>query len=240
MGLSTAYGAVGTDTGVMIAPVELARETRPGLVVAHGRGGNGVSVLYAASVTMSESVMPSAQIWPTVCTDMGGTTHWGNDAAVTRFGEAVTAVRAGVANTGPVLIYLLSMGTMVGLRWALANPSEVAAIAIGLGTVDLAYMHDQNTAGWAAEMETAHGVGGTWAGNATITARDPMQNTAALSALASRMHFWFASDDIYAITARQQAFIDAVGCGSTNLGAVGHTANAVPGAQVADWFKGYA
>lgn len=212
--------------------------TRRGVVYAHSLGGTYLSAFDSTVARDPLSTFAADGGMPTLCTTLGGTSTWGNDASQTAMSADFTELTTTHgAKTDKVFLYAASMGGLPSLRWTLANPAKVAGVALVCPCVDLAYEHDQDVFGYGAIIETAHGITGTYAGNATITARDPMQQTAAMAATGVPIKMWYASNDVQTVTARQQAYITATGCQSSSLGAVGHTITNVPWGEVVQFFQ---
>jgi hypothetical protein len=239
MGISTSYGTIGTESGVtlverMYKPDGIERA----VVVCHGRGELGVTgALYSGQTSLLRSL---AQTFPVVENDLTGSAHWGKDAALTKLGDSVAyalGTLGGLATK--VYLWAISMGTLPAIRYLLANPTKVAALALTVPVTDLVYQHDTNPAGFASEIETTLGISGTYAGNSTITAMDPNQQVAAIAATGVPVKAWIASDDTTAVTARQQAFITALGCDSVNAGAVGHTYAATTVGEIDTFFAAH-
>lgn len=199
-----------------------------------------MSCLTSGQVDLVRSLGSS---FPVVENDLGGIATWGNSAATTKVGDAVSFAQSASglgAKTDKVFIWAISMGTLPAVRYLLANPTKVSALALTVPIVDLAYEHDNNIGGFASEIETALGISGTYAGNGSITAIDPIQQASAIVATGVPIKVWYSSDDAVAVTARQQAFITATGCSSTNAGAQGHTYAATSTGAIEAFFSTYA
>jgi hypothetical protein len=236
MGLVASYGTKGTEVGATVIRHDYQLSGRDrGIIHCHGRGGTPADATVLGG-GLFYVIQACGAIAPNIMPTLGGTTTWGNDVSQTKLGDAITYLQGTLgAASGTVCIYAASMGALTALNYYRANPTKVAAIALGMPAVDLAYEHDNNIGGWAVEIETAYG--GTSAYNAAVAGHDPMQHTSDFTGVP--MKVWYASDDTAAITARQQAFISATGCQSQNLGAVGHTLTAVPADEVVAFFKNY-
>jgi hypothetical protein len=164
---------------------------------------------------------------------------WGNDTGSTRAGQLWTYQKANFgAKTDKVCLYGASMGAATLLRWALANVSSVACFAGIIPALSLVDLHDNNRGGFAAEIETAHGVTGTYAGNPTITGRDPGQNAASY---AFPIKLWYSGDDPTVVPATVAAFAAAApNCSTVNMGNFGHAANPRYASDVATFLRQYA
>jgi pimeloyl-ACP methyl ester carboxylesterase len=237
MGLVGSYGTKGTESGITVTPhVYPTNGSVRGVVVCQGHGAVGVDALTPGGGGF-DPVHSCGSQFPTVCNDFSSTTHWGNDAAQTKLGDAITFLQGALgAKSGGVLLYAASMGALLALNYARANPSKIAAIALGMPVVDLAYEHTNNVNGWATEIETTYGGSSAYA--SAEAGHDPTQHTSSYTSVPMKM--WRASNDTSAITARQDAFASAVGCPVSDLGAVGHTLSLVPGAEVRDFLMAHA
>jgi alpha-beta hydrolase superfamily lysophospholipase len=155
---------------------------------------------------------------PIISAKYGGQV-WGNDTAQTRVGDAIAYMTGGEFNakTDKVLLLGVSMGGMLALNWARANPSKVAAIILFYPAVNLQWIHDN---GGAATTEAAYG-GSLASFNAAVAAHDPLQHTAEYAGVPIQM--WYSDADTVVGTANQQAFLAAVsGIESHLLPGAGH------------------
>lgn len=207
-----------------------------GVVICHGRSG-----VAAHGATATSQGFPCAQAFaaqgPTLYPDLAGATTWGNDASQTKLGDAITYLQGTLgAKAGKVGLVAISMGALPALNYALANPTQIAAIALLIPVTDLQYIYD-NDAAIATECDTAYTNAAGFA--AAVATHDPNQNTAAFVATAIPVKMWRSSDDTTAWTARQDAYATAIGCAKVDLGAVGHTALAVTPADVVSWVSPY-
>lgn len=221
-----------------------AQATNPaGVIVTHGRGvgfSQMVTPGYAERIAIA---LADAGI-PVLCIDAGGTVTWGNDASLTAVGNAITRLQSAAVGAGLSGTHLMgySMGGLVVLNYARAHSAQIKTISLIAPVVDLVYSHDTQGA-YSAEQQTAFGLGaGSFAGVGIITSHDPMQNTGA-HASGPPVRMWRASDDTVATTARQDAFMTALGSNgvTTDLGAVGHgpAPMAVTPAQVVSFVQAH-
>lgn len=236
MSLVASFGTKGTESGVTVTPYVYPQDgSVRGVVVCQGHGAIGVNALTPGSGGYSSAFSCGSQ-FPTVCNNYSSNHHWGNDAAQTKVGDAITYLQGTLgAKAGTVLLYGASMGGLLVLNYARNNPAKVAAVALGQPLVDLAYEHDNNIDGFASEIETAYGGASGYA--SAVASHDPIQHTA--SYIGVPMKVWYATNDASAITARQLVFIAATDCDSSNLGAIGHSPPLVPGAEVFDFLRYY-
>jgi pimeloyl-ACP methyl ester carboxylesterase len=213
------YQATERDVCVFPRSYNFDATKRP-VVYAHSFGQDAMEVLLPTQLQPATATLADAGL-PVVSGDLAGTATWGNDTAQARYGTLKTFSQGAIVQgkAGTVLGLAFSMGALTLLNWARANPTLLAAIALICPVVDLAYEHDNNINGFAAGIETAYT---NLAGyTAAVATHDPMQNTAAHTS-GPPIHIWRASDDAIAVTARQDAFISAVGCPWSDMGSVGH------------------
>lgn len=196
-----------------------------GVLIHGGRGQTCLSNLPPDRITN----MLTEDLIPVGYADYSDGKTWGNDTGSTRVGQAWTYQKANWgAKTDKVCLYGASMGCLTLLRWALANVSSVACFVGLIPALSLVSLHDDNTvanAGLSAsEIETAHGVSGTYAGNATITARDPLQNAASYTFPILLM---YSGNDPVAVPAAVTSFAAAApDVTLVNMGNLGHAASA--------------
>jgi predicted alpha/beta hydrolase family esterase len=224
------------------ASSELAAEVGParpngarGVVYAHGAAQTAKDI--AGNVFVQPPLFGLAQI-PFIAADLAGGTAWGNDACKARMDDAWAYLQSKYkAKADKVLLYGQSMGSLAVLTWALANPTKVAACAVCLPIVNLVDVHDNNRGSFAATIETALGISGTYAGNATITARDPFQNTAAFT---FPMKMWISDTDTVGRPADATSFAASVGAPTVSLGSIGHSLSSFVAQDAVDYLKAYA
>lgn len=234
MSVRSVYGAQGSENGVRILDGDAkAAGVRPLVVWVHGRGVGGVT----ARTNNGFLLRPIAEAgYLVVANDIGGTTTWG--AEWQKVTDAVSCGQTTLgASAGQVALICSSMGALSGLRYARANPAQVACIALMVPVTDLAYQHDPSPNGWASEIEAAYIAAGT-SYAAAVADMDPMQNTAGHAA-GPPLAIWRATDDAVAITERQDAFADATGAKVHSLGAVGHAFGTVDAAEVIAFLRRY-
>lgn len=238
MPVAGSYGTKGTENGYTATGTRvLANATLPVILFNHGLGGSALTANDSVNQGVTAALVERGYMVQS--NDMGGTGTLMNATAQTKESDAKTYAQAGGGGkAGKVGILGRSGGGALAAIWALANPSLVACVGLIVPLTDLAYEHDHDTGGNAAAYETATGISGTYAGNGAVTPFDPQQNVTALVATGIPFYVWYASNDAQVTPARQQAFITAMGCGSTNMGAVGHTGSA-SASGVVDFFKAH-
>lgn len=223
--LSTQVGTgvyVASETHIVHAPRK--RFSKRALIIHGGWGQTALDGL-APAVLQQFAAENGA---PTMFADFSDGKTWGNATGQSRVSSAWSFMQStfGV-KTDKVVLYGASMGAMVCLRWAMANPSNVAAIMGMIPANSLVDLHDSApgiTAGQKTDMETKLGVSGTYAGNGTITAIDPFQNPSSFSSIP--MLLFYSGDDTTVRPATVTGFATAVGSNVTavNMGNYGHGA----------------
>jgi alpha-beta hydrolase superfamily lysophospholipase len=232
----TAFGTQGTETGVLGMNARHSGGGKP-VVACHGRADFGSQ--FFNPTWMRPSVLGLCEAnYVVLSPDLSAQSPWGNDASQTKVGDAKIRLQSAAvgAASGKIGLIGISAGALTVLNWARANPTLVAAIALICPVVDLAYEHDQNIAGFAAEIEAAYT---NLAGyTAAVATHDPMQNTAS-HASGPPIRMWRTTDDTVAVTARQDAFAAAVGSNlvTTSLGTGGHTGANIDATQVVSFFQ---
>jgi alpha-beta hydrolase superfamily lysophospholipase len=231
----TSYGTKGTEIGQSVVARRFVGDaTRPAALFCHGRGTTPLEV---TDPTWGQGVSKALAEagYPVLAGTLSGTAPWGNDASQAKLADARTYAQGTLgAASGKVGLVGLSMGALTALNWTRANPTLVACIALLIPVTDLDYLHANNVNGWAAEIEAAYT---NLAGyNAAVATHDPNQNTSS-HASGPPIKVWYSSTDTSAVTARQQAFITAVGCPSVSLGAVGHALTGLDAQQVVAFFQ---
>lgn len=229
---ATVYGVgryVASESHTAVVPLRYRPDgTRPLILYAPSRGNTSIQAKAAGWFDEVIAALAMAG-YIVLAGDLGGTTVWGSPTAQSRLTSLKTYGQGTLgAKAGPVGLLATSMGTPAILNWAKNNLSSAACAAASVALPDLGYEYANNVNGYAAEISTAHG-------GAPSSANDPMQNTAALAPLPMKM--WFANNDAVAPTARAQAFVDATGCQSASLGAVGHQPSSTPPADVVAFFQ---
>lgn len=142
---------------------------------------------------------------------------WGGTTGQARVAGAITHARNVLGASGPAVLVGYSQGGMAALRYAMTNPSEVAAVVGLLPATDLDYIRDNDIAGQRDDIDTIYGV--TYPA-ALPTGVNPADNTGDFDL---PMAFWYASDDAMVSAAATTTFASATGAEVHNVGALGHT-----------------
>jgi len=164
-----------------------------------------------------------------------GPTHWAKPTALTAFGDGKTYIQSDPwsAAAGPVGSLAESMGTLLAILYALANPTHISAMALALPLVDFLAFYSENRGGFASEISTARG----GAPDSTV---DPMSRAADIAALDIPIKLWASSDDTLTPLDEAQAFATAVGAECVDMGAVGHATYDAFAAEAADFLAAHA
>jgi pimeloyl-ACP methyl ester carboxylesterase len=201
--------------------------TAKGVLFAHGSGGTfhtALGIPAIPEVARSGFVVLSG--------DLGGGVTYANNATMTRMDEAVAYLRSGNrASTGKLSLIGSSMGAANVLGWARTHISEVERIALLIPVVDVEDVRANNRGAEQAGIEAAWGGNAAW--QAARPTRNPIEYAAALAGIPIKC--WYATDDSIVMPSRVQAFADASGAKLSSMGAVGHSAAAVPFGEVAEF-----
>lgn len=173
---STGLGVyVASERHVFWAPKHYKFDgTKVGVIYCPPKGQTAINVLtdfIAAAIVAAGFPLISADY-----NNVDGTTpQWGNDLAGTRVGQVRTLAQSTYGfKSGPVLGYGGSMGSATLMRYAVDNPSNVAALAMGIPICDLAYAHDNDVQSNQAGIETAYATSTTATGNITPALGTPV------------------------------------------------------------------
>lgn len=174
---------------------------------------------------------------PVIATDQGGASNWGADPAPARMDGALARIGEFGARTDRVLLLADSMGAVVALNWARANPELVAAVALLVPVVNMEHAHDNASAPLPANIEAAYG--GNAAYLAALATRNPFEHQEAYAEMPIRL--WYSDDDPTAAASQVLEFAEGSDSDAVSMGAVGH---AVPAAfdvaPVAEFLTGHA
>ena len=133
-----------------------ANQTRRGLLAFHGAGGDADDYFTASS---GASDLYAERHVAVMWGDFDGPYTFGNDDAITSVGEAWTWMKANLGTkTDQVILAGGSMGALVALNWARANPTLVACCVLTIPLLDLDTAYQEDTLGLRDEIGTAYGV----------------------------------------------------------------------------------
>jgi pimeloyl-ACP methyl ester carboxylesterase len=174
-----------------------------------------------------------ADLYPTLAMDLGevgvtpnGTDGWANNTVMSRITSGATYLQGTMgAKSGKLLLYGFSMGALATLAWAAHNPTKVAAVFVGIPTINLGDIWTNNTSGFTAAINTAYG--GTYSPTATDgvyggqvqAAHDVYymsQNTPSLFTSFPIM-MWYGSSDVTAQPSFVTAFASSVNTAGGNV-----------------------
>lgn len=205
--------------------------TKRGIIYCHGAAEAGWTVLGPSGTKNMEAALVRTLVdgygFPLYSADLGlpgnGTTgaeSWGNDNARTRVGQCRTRIQALGAKSGKVILLTLSMGTLVALRYAYANPTLVAAIVAVLPVVDTDEMRLLNFGGNVRPaVDAAYGV--TYPTALPAGSNPYTLITGPISGVP--IQFWYASDDAIASPSKAVTFGTTVGADMHNMGPGDHS-----------------
>lgn len=182
LGSRSVGGYVASEIANVIACRTAKPQSDPAALVLLGHGSNGDSIYSQAEEPVLDSTRLLADSRYVVAVgDLGSTTHWGNDTAVTRVGQLKSFVQGSSvlpvqAKAGGVFIFAKSMGTLAALNFARANPTLVKAIASVWPCIDLNDMYVNNRGGFASEISTVYG-------GAPPSSKNPAANTSELAGI---------------------------------------------------------
>ena len=211
-----------------------------GVLFFHGATGTGPGCVdYTVPGTM-RLLNAIAERFPVLSIDAGGPQAWGNTTARARAADGRTYLQGTWgAKSGPVLCVGESMGALLAMNYAKANPTHVAAVVGVIPVCDLNDVVSNNRGGAAANINTAYG--GTYSEGTHGPTGNPA-NYAASYATPTRL--FYASDDTTVISSTVTAFAAAAqSVTASSLGALGHTeaaVDAVPRPTVLDFLSQYA
>lgn len=225
--IRTTYGLDRYFTGEYDAVFGTARSwagaQSAGVVFCHG-ANESATIAYADNA--QRAIMRGVGLNATVHVgDLGGTNTWGNDTAIARVEDAVTYLRSGWGQGGPVVLVGISMGNLSAMAYALANPDDVAAIASVIPALDLNDLVTNR--GMGAAINPAYG--GAYNDGTDGPTHSPVLFAADLPAVPIKL--WYASDDPLCVASTVTAFVAARPSTVTvNVGALGHSDAAVAAA----------
>lgn len=208
------------------------QSTRRGVIFCHGAGGSALNALFLTDVpAQAKLVRALADSGHTVLAgDFGGSQTWGNDTSLARVGQAVTHLTAlsGVLS-GKVHLVGISMGGLVALNYAKANPTLVASVTAIIPTVDIPAAYDADISGAAALIDTAYG--GTYVDDDQKADHNPV-HWGPLESSFVPTKVWHASDDPWCPLASYQAFAATPNATLTDVGALGHSDAAIAASPI--------
>ena len=220
--------------------------TKRGVFVFHGAGGTAREPLnlpystgWAGQGLMKEVAERGR---PIISADFNGLSTWANDPTMSKIGAAYNYFKPdGAAPEDERLIaddkiacIGASMGAATAVRWATTAPGHLLAerLALLIPALDFGFLFD-NFSQHATTMTNA------WGSRAAAVAAQPLAIASQLPDIPVKI--WYASDDtVYApgqaTTLVEQFAADVPGpVEIVNMGAVGHTVQATPADDIADF-----
>lgn len=144
-GVGYAAGAPGESYLLMRRKGVPLDGTHPLIVCLHGHGGTSLHYLPGASPTLTG---PGYHAWRlaesgfiVLAIDAGGTTTWGDAAAIARITDAVAFAAGLGAKTTKIGLMGWSMGCAAALNWIKRNPAEVGAAWLWAAATDLDFFN---------------------------------------------------------------------------------------------------
>lgn len=164
-------------------------------------------------------------------TGNGGPGSWGNDTAMTSLTALHTYATSKMGGATKVILMGGSQGGAHATRWAAANPTKVACVALGIGAVDIEDIRANNRNGYQASVEAAHGLA---AGQSVPAGRSGVSVAPSLTV---PVLDYYSDDDPICVAATHAAFAAAnpTMIDSRSFGAQGHTLTSYPYSTVIDW-----
>ena len=236
MHASYGIGRYAASEADVVCRSRTATTGRPAVLQLGGRGTTATIDLLNGS---PEQEALADRGFTVMAADWSGTTHWGNDTAQARVATAKTYVQATPygAKAGKVCLSGRSMGGLLSVLYALANPTAVQAVALAIPAVGLVDIHDNNRGGFATEIETAYGGASAW--NTAKAAHDAASRAGEYAALGIPTKIWYSSDDPICVPSVVTAFATAVGASTVNMGAQGHGVYSTFPGEAADFLAAH-
>jgi hypothetical protein len=211
-----------------------------GVIYLHGANNDGTACRDYNNAGELHLVNAIAEFFPVLSIDAAGPTAFGNSAAVTDVGSAVTYAQGTLGwKSGTVLLVGGSMGFITAMNYTKANPTKVGCVVGVIPGIDLNDVVTNNRGGFAAAVNTAYG--GTYSEVTNGPTSNPVNYAASIT---TPIRLFNASDDALAVPSTVAAF--TAGCASataTSVGALGHTQAAIEAAprdQILAFLKQYA
>lgn len=231
----------------------LSPSAKTGVILAHGFFGNGDSFNVDTGDGPFRELVERIVMYkiPTIATDLGGGSTWGNETLVSRLNTTITYFNAITgARTDRVILLGVSMGAASVLNWIrnwantgagsgndFANRNKVAAVVLLAPSVDLQDIVNNNRGGLGGAVSGAYsGYTGGWATQAPTA--NPANYASGYASVPIRI--WYSTNDSICVPATITAFATGSGATLTSLGAIGHSASTLDAQQLADWVAGYA
>jgi pimeloyl-ACP methyl ester carboxylesterase len=186
--------------------------TKRPIITCHGHGGTAFGYV-------DPSFRAGPEMWANKgmkvhCDNYGNT--WGNNAA-----QAILTTLYNTLGVSKVLLSGGSMGGLLALNWARANPTKVAGIELVIPLVNPEDLRANNLGGYQADFEAAYGGNPAW--QALRPTHCPVEFAAQISHIP--IYLFFSDNDPICRPATIEAFRAAHGNTKTkSLGSLGHGA----------------
>jgi len=209
----TTYGvgaATADEAYVVARPKYAPPMPLPVVMFCHGTGGGADYILTATeSAQMVSQHVVNAGYTMLSC-DLGGTSTWGNATAISRMTDAFNYAQTipGI-KTGPVILFVASMGGLSGLGWTATNQEKVRALFGVTPVLDLTDVHSNNRGGYTAKINAAHG--GAYSEATHGATRNPTTLAAAGKYAGIPMLIYYGATDDICVPSRAAAFVAASG-----------------------------
>lgn len=171
---------------------------------------------------------------PVATADLGGPNTFGNDLAISRV-QGLWDALVDVADcaTDKVCLITVSMGTLTALNWARQNKDKVAGVVLMTPAIDLNNIYTVTRTDLQGEIDTAYG--GHAAYTAALPTHSPSQYAAEFAGSGIPIRAYYSTNDTNITTSTVTDFCTAAEGEAVSLGAVGHSAGALDGKEVADF-----
>lgn len=215
-----------------------------GVVYCHGSNRTAIDTLNRGEPSTSDFVQTIATQYPTIVTDLGGGTTWGNATAQTRIDEAIAALRTATGcNASTFFLAGVSMGGIASFNYARANPLNVAAIVAAIPVCNLTEIYTTTADAATGNTVMKNAIATAWGVTAPASlpaGADPYLSPGELTGVPIR--YWYGDSDPLILPASAAAFATATGAtASPVVGGHGDsTVGNVPQSDVLAFLAAYA
>lgn len=227
---ATSVGSYVTgERSVWLTPRPVVAATKRAVIVHGGGGQTALGNMPPGNFNLELAEMGMSVAWG----DMAGGWTWGNTTGQQRVTDLWDWLLADISpspRTDKPLLFGTSMGGLVMLNWARANPTLVAGLYLQIPAVNPADIHDNNRGGYASSIETAYGGSGSYAAN--VGGFNPSAHASDYTSIASNMLIHYSGDDPICVPSEVTAFASATGATAVNIGNAGHGVSTLTPAQV--------
>lgn len=181
--IHTVGTTVASEGHLELQPKFLPSPKKNGVAFVHGAGS---TALYCLDELGKQGRLTSLVVsagYSASSDDNGGTSTWGNSSSTTKLATNVTHLRSrsDVKPASKVALISASMGGIVSLNYALANPTMVSCIVSVIPVINPEDIRANNRSGYAASINSAYG--GTYVEATQGATRNPYtyRNNAAIA-----------------------------------------------------------